>query len=270
MQINDFIEKVEKDKISIIRTWISSPAVIKIIDDYSINKDLFVKRYAFGVIEHYIQVVKKQEKIENCPVVIDFIKYLKKQNIKASELFLLCSSFKSALVDFVFKLNIQSIELIEKIVYFFENNFSGVLDIYSKSIAQIESALNKSIDIVDKYVIMSRTDINGIIMSVSSAFCKISGYEAFELIGKSHNVIRHPQMPKEMFQNLCKTIKSGNMWQGEIKNLKKDGDFYWVKTTIHPNFDNVGNIISYDAIREDITSQIELKTQQNLLVEQSK
>ena len=50
----------------------------------------------------------------------------------------------------------------------------------------------------------------------------------------------------------------------------EDGDFYWVKTTIHPNFDNVGNIISYDAIREDITSQIELKTQQNLLVEQSK
>ena len=117
---------------------------------------------------------------------------------------------------------------------------------------------------------MSRTDINGIIMSVSSAFCKISGYEAFELIGKSHNVIRHPQMPKELFQNLWETIKSGNMWQGEIKNLKKNGDFYWVKTTIHPNFDNVGNIIRYDAIREDITSQIELKTQQNLLVEQSK
>ncbi len=270
MQINDFIEKVEKNKISIIRTWISSPAVIKIIDDYSIDKDLFVKRYAFGVIEHYIQVVKENQKIENCPVIIDFIKYLKKQNIKASELFLLCSAFKSALVDFVFKLNIQSIELIEKIVYYFENNFSGVLDIYSKSIAQIESALNKSIDIVDKYVIMSRTDINGIIMSVSSAFCKISGYEAFELIGKSHNVIKHPQMPQELFQNLWETIKSGNMWQGEIKNLKKNGDFYWVKTTIHPNFDNVGNIISYDAIREDITSQIELKTQQNLLVEQSK
>jgi PAS domain S-box-containing protein len=270
MQINDFIEKVEKDKISIIRTWISSSSVIKIINDYSIDKDLFVKRYAFGVIEHYIQVVKKQEKVENCPVVIDFIKYLKKQNIKASELFLLCSSFKSALVDYAFKLDIQSVELIEKIVYYFEENFSGVLDIYSKSIAQIESALNKSIDIVDKYVIMSRTDVKGTIISVSSAFCKISGYEPFELIGKSHNIIRHPDMPKKLFTDLWDTIKSGNMWQGEIKNRKKNGDIYWVKTTIHPNFDNTGNIISYDAIREDITSQIELKAQQNLLVEQSK
>ena len=127
MQIDSFIQKVEKDKISIIRTWISSSAVIKIINDYNIDRDFFLKRYAFGVIEHYIQVVKNDEKVENCPVIIDFIKYLKKQNIKASELFLLCSAFKSALVDFVFKLNIQSIELIEKIVYYFENNFSKTL-----------------------------------------------------------------------------------------------------------------------------------------------
>jgi signal transduction histidine kinase len=77
-------------------------------------------------------------------------------------------------------------------------------------------------------------------------------------------------MPKELFEDLWKTIKSGNMWQGNIKNLKRNGDFYWVKTTIHPNFDNNGNIISYDAIREDITSQKELINQQNLLVEQSK
>ncbi len=270
MQINHFIEKIEKDKISIIRTWISSPTVMKIINDYSIDKDLFVKRYAFGVIEHYIQVIKKQEKIENCPVIMDFIKYLKKQNIKSSELFLLCSSFKSALVDYAFKLNIQSVELIEQIVYYFEENFSTVLDIYSKSIAQIENALNKSIDIVDKYVIMSRTDARGIIMSVSSAFCKISGYESFELIGKSHNIIRHPDMSKKFFTNMWETINSGNMWQGEIKNRKKNGEIYWVKTTIQPNFDHAGNIISFDAIREDITSQVELKNQQNLLVEQSK
>ena len=270
MQIDNFIEKIEKDKISIIRTWISSPAVMKIINDYSIDKDLFIKRYAFGVIEHYIQVVRNQEKVENSVVIMDFIKYLKKQNIKSSELFLLCSSFKSALVDFTFKLKIQSKELIQKIVFYFEEIFSSILDIYSKSIAQIESALNKSIDIVDKYVIMSRTDIKGTITSVSSAFCKISGYEAYELLGKSHNIIRHPDMPKELFEDLWKTIKSANMWQGEIKNRKKNGEFYWVKTTIHPTFNDAGNIISYDAITEDITSQKELKNQQNLLVEQSK
>ena len=270
MQIDDFIDKVEKNKISIIRTWISSPTVIKIVDNYSIDKDLLIKRYAFGVIENYIHLVKNKEKIENCPIIIDFIKYLKKQNINYSEFFLLYSAFKNALINFSIKANIQSIELLEQIDYYFEKNFSDILDIYSKSFAQIESALNKSIDIVDKYVIMSRTDLDGIIISVSSAFCKISGYEAFELVGKSYNIIRHLQISNEMFEDLWSTIKSGKMWQGEIKNLKKNGEYYWLKTTIIPNFDNNGKVISYDAIAEDITSQIELKAQQNLLVEQSK
>jgi PAS domain S-box-containing protein len=270
MHINDFIDKVEKNKISIIRTWISSPTVIKIVDNYSIDKDLLIKRYAFGVIENYIHLVKNKEKIENCPIIIDYIKYLKKQNIKYNDFFLLYSTFKNALIDFSIKANVQSIELFEQIDYYFEKNFSDILDIYSKSIVQIQSALNKSIDIVDKYVIMSRTDLDGNIISVSSAFCKISGYEAFELVGKSYNIIKHLQISNEMFEDLWSTIKSGKIWQGEIKNLKKNGEYYWLKTTIIPNFDNSGKLISYDAIAEDITSQIELKAQQNLLVEQSK
>lgn len=270
MQIDNFIEKIEKDKISIIRIWISSPTVIRIVDDYSIDKDLLIKRYAFGVIENYIRLIKRNEKVGDCPIVMDFIKYLKKLNIKYQEFFLLYSSFKKALIEFAINANIATIELIKEIEYHFEENFSNLLDIYSKSIAQIESALNKSIDIVDKYVIMSRTDLNGKIISISSAFCKISGYEPFELVGKSYDVVRHPQMTNEFFYNLWNTIKSGKVWQGEIKNLKKDGDFYWLKTTILPNFNDIGNIVSYDAIGEDITSSIELKSQQNLLVEQSK
>jgi PAS domain S-box-containing protein len=270
MQINNFIEKIEKNKIVIIKTWISSITVKTIVKNYSIDENIFIKRYSFGVIEHYINVVKNNEETEKNHVIIDFLKYLKKQNLKVNELFLLFSAFKDSLINFAFKMEVSSLELFQEINSYFESIFSILLDVYSKSLAQVENALNKSIDIVDKYVIMSRTDTSGNIISISSAFCKISGYESFELIGKSHNIIRHPDMPKELFFDLWNTIKSGNMWQGEIKNLKKNGGFYWVKTTIHPNFDNNGNIISYDAIREDITSQKELKNQQNLLVEQSK
>ena len=268
--MDSFIKEVEKDKILVIRTWVSSSIVVKIINDYSIDKDLFIKRYAFGFLEHYIKAVKNNQKIEESSVIIDFIKYLKKLNIKSSELFLLCSAFKTSLIDFAFKLEIQSIELFEKIVYYFEGIFSAILDIYSKSIAQIQSALNKSVDIVDKYVVMSKTDLNGVIMSVSSAFCKISGYEFFELIGKTHDVIRDYQATPNLYENLWSTVKSGNVWKGDIKNIKKNGNVYWLRTTIHPNFDSSGNIISYDAIGEDITSQVELRNQQNLLAEQSK
>ena len=119
-------------------------------------------------------------------------------------------------------------------------------------------------------LIVSRTDLKGNITYANETFAQISGYEIDELLGKTHNIVRHPDMPKKVFENLWETIKSGNMWQGEIQNCRKNGEIYWVKTTIHPNFDHIGNIISYDAIGEDISSQIELKNQQNLLVEQSK
>lgn len=270
MKIEQFIENIEKNKIAIIRIWINKTNLKNIIKNSSIDEDLFIKRYSFGVIEHYINIIKKDEEIEKSHSLIDFLRYLKKQNLKASEIFLLFSAFKESLIEFKITLNEDDTKLEKVITIYYDRFFSGILDVYSKSISQIENALNKSIDIVDKYVIMSRTDTNGIITSVSTAFCKISEYESFELIGKSHNIVRHPDMSKEFFENMWNIIKSGNMWQGEIKNRKKNGGFYWVKTTIHPNFDNTGKITSYDAIRENITSKKELINQQNLLVEKSK
>ena len=268
--LDELIERAEKNKISIIKKWINTPTVLTIIKTNLIDENLFVRRYSFGVVEYYIQIIKKDENIEKSHAMIDFIRYLKKQNIKVNELFLMFCAFKEAFISFSLEHQIHSLELEHKINLIFEKFFSNVLDVYSKTITQIENALNKSIDIVDKYVIISRTDINGIITSVSTAFCRISGYEPFELIGKSHNIMKHPEMPSDFFEELWKTIKSGNIWEGEVRNLKKDGTTYWVKTTIVPNFDNNGNITSFDALRVDITPQIELENQQNLLVEQSK
>lgn len=108
---------------------------------------------------------------------------------------------------------------------------------------------------VDRYVITSTTDLHGTITSVSQAFCKISGYAREELIGKNHNIVRHPDMPKELYQDLWKTIKSGQMWKGEIKNLKKDGGYYWVEVHIEPLLDAIGDHAGYIAVRQDITDK---------------
>jgi PAS domain S-box-containing protein len=106
---------------------------------------------------------------------------------------------------------------------------------------------------MDKYIISSVTDLKGIIIDVSQAFCNISGYSKDELIGKNHNIIRHPDMPKRAFKELWQTIKSGNAWSGKVKNLKKDGGFYWVFANIEPLYNAKGEIDSYISIRLDIT-----------------
>jgi len=107
---------------------------------------------------------------------------------------------------------------------------------------------------IDNSTIVSKTNKHGIITYANKAFCDISGFTLDELIGKPHNIVRHPDMPKSAFKNLWKTIKSGKTWQGEVKNLKKNGDYYIVNATISPIFDHNNNIIEYIAIRHDITN----------------
>jgi len=122
------------------------------------------------------------------------------------------------------------------------------------------------IQMVDEHVITSTTDIHGVITSVSKAFCDISGYDEAELIGKSHNVVRHPDMPKSLYDDLWRTIKQGRSWSGEVKNLKKNGSAYWVKVNVRPNFDPRGMMTGFTAVRQDITDH--KKIEQMMLLDE--
>ncbi len=107
--------------------------------------------------------------------------------------------------------------------------------------------------VMDKYIISSITDLKGKIIDVSEAFCNISGYSRLELVGKNHNIVRHPDMSQEAFRVLWKTIQEGKTWKGKVKNLRKDGSFYWVYANIEPLYNNKGEIDAYISIRLDIT-----------------
>ncbi|MCK5295207.1 MAG: PAS domain S-box protein [Arcobacteraceae bacterium] len=127
--------------------------------------------------------------------------------------------------------------------------------------------------LIDSYVIYTKTDLEGIITHASTAFCNICGYSKDELIGKSHNIVRHPDMEASDFEDLWKTIKDGHKWEGIIKNLKKDGDFYITKTIISPIFDKNHTLLSYDSVREDITVRVqaeEFQRKLGLLLKESK
>lgn len=133
-----------------------------------------------------------------------------------------------------------------------------------------KSIQDKSFDIIDKYVIVSQTDLEGIITNVSEAFCKVSGYTKDELIGRSHSIVRAPEISKKIYENLWDTIQAGKVWKGELKNIAKDGRAYWVQCTIEPNFNDDGKIAGYTAIRQDITDHKELEYQHSIIVQQSK
>lgn len=96
--------------------------------------------------------------------------------------------------------------------------------------------------------IISTTDLKGALTYINQDFLDISGFSSDELIGKNHNVVRHPDMPPAAFEDLWKTIKSGNPWMGMVKNRCKNGDYYWVDAFVTP-LTKDGQIVGYESTR---------------------
>ena len=128
-------------------------------------------------------------------------------------------------------------------------------NIFIKTLENAYNKIKRYADLINKNVIISSTDLEGNITFASDALVKTCGYSKEELIGKNHNIMRHPDTPKEIHEDLWKCIKEDKVWNGEIKNRKKDGGYFWIKVSISPDYDDKGKKIGYTAIKENITDR---------------
>jgi len=129
----------------------------------------------------------------------------------------------------------------------------------SNELSRVNENKDNFSQLLNEYIILSTADLNGTIKTVSNAFCEISGYQKDDLIGQNHNIIKHPNTPKSKFIDLWKTIESGNIWTGELQNLNKKDDVYWLKTMISPSYNHLGQIEGYISISHDITEKKKLE-----------
>lgn len=109
-------------------------------------------------------------------------------------------------------------------------------------------------EVPENELIISRTDLRGIITYANETFAHISGYSVDELVGKPHNIVRHPDMPKSLFKGLWESLKMGQKWEGAIKNLRKDGGYYWVWAEVSA-VEKDGEVVEYKSMRTPMQSQ---------------
>ncbi len=138
---------------------------------------------------------------------------------------------------------------------------------YKKQLRRQKSDYDYLLDAIDKYVVLVETNKRGEIVYVTEAFCDICGYSKDELLGENVNIIRHPDVSKKFFENLWRELYKNRKWEGEIKNMDKFGNSYWVKGTIFPKYDEHKRIKGFMSIRVNITDAKQLAKVNKLLKE---
>ena len=109
--------------------------------------------------------------------------------------------------------------------------------------------IEKEVRLKEEDFIVSKTDLKSKILYGNKIFIEISGWEEQELLGQPHNILRHPDMPRCAFKVLYDHIQNGKEWFGFVKNLRKDGGYYWVYANISPTYDSSGRMIGYYSVR---------------------
>ena len=109
-------------------------------------------------------------------------------------------------------------------------------------------------------LIITRTDLEGVITYTNETFAEISGYDMDEIIGQPHSIVRHPDMPSTVFKDLWETIQNKKQWTGVVKNLRKDMGFYWVKAIVSGVYKD-SELVEYKSLRAPISHEEKVETQ---------
>ncbi len=252
----------------IIRIWMNKSEVQNVLHRHSLPVIEKNTHLLYQFCDCYISVIEWRSTVSECQVKIDFLQLLNNYNVTVADLFTLIIKLKNAIEQIIFENGNLSYALqseIDSLTLQMANdlasNFETIIRTNANYKSENSNLLAEYKKAVDLSNIVSKTNPKGVITYVNDKFCDISGYSRDELIGKPHNVIRHPDMPREAFKDLWNTIKAKKSWNGVVTNMKKDGSQYIVDTTVIPILDVDGDVVEYIAIRHDITELEEAKQQ---------
>lgn len=268
IDIKEFSRFLRVHRNEIVVRWLDKSEVQNILHKHSLpivdkNTHIF-----YDFCDCFISIFEWDFTIAQCQVRTEFLALLNNYNISTNELFTLILRLNTTIEEILFKngnlsynlqieLDTVALEIANELTTSYER-LSHNDGIYKNEHTNLLSEYKKAVDLSN---IVSKTNPKGIITYVNDKFCQISGYTKEELIGKPHNIIRHPSMSREAFKDLWDTIKAKRPWNGVVTNMAKDGSSYVVDTSVVPILDVDGDIVEYIAVRHDITELEKTKEQ---------
>ena len=266
LQLRRVIHRFTEAKATILRRWVSYEAARTVLNRHGIETGFFIRQYASGVYDYFEMVILGQMRIGDCPVMAELLEYLKDHEVTSEELFMLCSHFRRAMVDISYEIGVNSQEVYDEISYVFDLNFSGVLKRYNETIYQKEREIERNVKLLEEYrraidesAIVAKTDADGIITYANKKLSRICGYTKEELVGSSHTILYHPDLPRSFFERLNATVTANRVFKETIKSRAKDGTVFYVDTTVVPITDTQNSIAEYMAISYEVTDLVVAK-----------
>lgn len=254
------IDFVVKNEAKIIDNWGNYPTIFEIKKQLNFSDQEYKEQLSSKVVEYFITLLYKLNQPGDCPAMREIVNKFVSLGLKVEDVFTNCSALKNTIINLFLETNNKELlDNLENILLVLDYNLNNVLAIYSDIKREQEKALQFKHNIIEENVLYTKTDNDGVILEITDAFSKLTGYPKEELLGKTHAILRHPNTDDETYKDLWSTIKNGNIWIGTIPNIKKDGTFFISNLKIVPVLDDNKLPKEYLAFRHDVTSTELLK-----------
>ncbi len=258
--LGQYVDILVSNKEIILLQWLSYDRVSEILVLHNINKDDFIANTASSVFDYFMSIFKNEQDIGNCPTIENLLLYLKDKNIRADELFSICSHFRMAIIESIYTNSICSKENIDEVLYVFDKNFEGVLRFYTDTIYQKDQEIDKHVKLLEEYqralnesAIISKIDEDCSIVYVNDKYLELSGYTKNELIGKRYSSFLCQDKFNVPSDTIFDMLKENGIFKGSLKKQKKNGEYYYVDATIVKIIDPYLDKTEYMSIATDIT-----------------
>jgi len=252
--LDDVYAVVDNSRALVLKKWLDSESILPIIDNMHIDKTRYGNEIANSVLDYFLGIINNEKEIGDCPVMRQVVETFLDSGLCVEDVFLNCTVLKNVIVEILYESSVDK-KKVRLVTTILDTNLHRILGIYTQKRVMRDKRSALYSKLIEEHVALSITDTNGVMTYVTSAFCTLTGYDAKELLGKTHKIIRHEDMSDNIFKAMWKRLNQNRNWKGKIKNRKKDGGEFIAKTEIIPFENEDGKVFEYIAIRHDITDK---------------